>query len=280
MITCNWVQNRILMYLESELADAEAQRVGRHLEKCSRCSRTMEYLLGAQDRLEAALPTRVSAPSTLHRRVMSRIEEPVAAERISRPQARQAGPRPPAWALALSLAVLLAVGGAVSLWNPRNPSPQLAAMEEIPLLPTMALRADYARFAADAVQIPGAEPAIVADDLARQLGRSIAAIDLRPIGGRLQGGRETDVAGVRSGALVYDWQGSTLMLYQIESSKFRLPALEEIPFGEDCFLVASEPDCTLVIWCEGDSHFVIAGNVSPESLLTVAIAARGAVSEA
>ncbi|HEY3412384.1 MAG TPA: hypothetical protein VGM51_04900 [Armatimonadota bacterium] len=73
MVTCGWVQNRILAYLSDELGVSESSKLYRHVQKCLRCQKAMELLSETQDVAGATLMTNVRAPAAIDARIMAAI---------------------------------------------------------------------------------------------------------------------------------------------------------------------------------------------------------------
>ena len=68
---CARVQDRLLLYLAGELEPREEEALRRHVESCSHCSAVAAELAETQELVASALRTTVTAPASLHARVMA-----------------------------------------------------------------------------------------------------------------------------------------------------------------------------------------------------------------
>lgn len=73
MIICDWVQNRILAYLDGEIGGIRSGVIRQHIAGCKRCQKAIEMLRRAQQVVSSALSTPVAAPGSLTVRVMAAV---------------------------------------------------------------------------------------------------------------------------------------------------------------------------------------------------------------
>jgi anti-sigma factor RsiW len=293
---CAWVEERLLRYLESDLAPHEWERIDRHLERCERCAAAKEALLTTQEVVDCALRTAAHAPEELTARIMDSVRRlPSPASRVpavSGVPARQSWAAfRPSWkwtrrAAAAGGALALALGGYFAgRWRSetRNAKPgirtELAGLkrEELRQLPLALLGSDHLEYLANPnpAQIPGPDAREVSRGLTLLLNFPVAAVDLNPEGASLLGGRKCQVHGVPIAFLLYDWKGERVSLYQIDDRKLSLPRLHEVAFRGRRFQASEADGLSYVAWRSGAMNFVMVSGVRPERLLELAGCATG-----
>jgi anti-sigma factor RsiW len=273
MLTCRWVQDRVLVYLAGELDPVDSGRVWQHLERCTRCAGALEALAEAQDLVEGSLPTSVRAPERLQDQVMNTVRRQQAARASAGAGLRRR------LSLAGAALGLLGAGYVGGMQHQVLRTPEAGhhtlATAAAPVLPLAVFQADHRDHAGRVSASPEAldDPRAVADQLSGRLETPVVPIDLEGVGARLVAGREIRLHDTPSTALNYIWGGESVSVYQVDSAAFSLPFLQEVPADGGCFLVGGEDRQSFVVWCSGPSHFVAVASVAPEQLLTLARAA-------
>jgi anti-sigma factor RsiW len=275
---CARVQERLLLYIENELASHEWQRIARHLEDCRACQAARTAMLETHERVDGALRTAACAPPALDARVMA------AVRRI--PVGRR--PWVALWAssgrsrrLAVSAAALCLVVAAylAGRWSARRASLPPAAVKEMEqiTLSLALLGQDHLEYLANPqpAEIPGPGAQDVALGLTPLLKFPVAVVDLQPEGARLLGGRKCQVHGTPIAFLLYDWRGERVSLYQMDGRRIALPPLREVTFRGRQFLTAEADGLSYVAWRSGAMNFVMVSAAAPERLLGLASAASG-----
>jgi len=72
-MSCHNAKNQMLPFLSGELSLAEVPKIQRHLDECPACAQYAVQIEAAQERLQNALGSAVTAPPTLDARVMATI---------------------------------------------------------------------------------------------------------------------------------------------------------------------------------------------------------------
>lgn len=301
-MNCARIEQQLLLYLENELPPAEWQRVNLHLERCDRCAAEMEALLQTQEVVDGTLRVAASAPPALDGRVMAAVRElPVRHGRwIALPSSFGARWRKPTrtvlrTATAAAVLILAAGGFLAGRWHternydppaagappvardPRKVSPAADRDRALPELALAALGDDHRKYLADPqpAQVRGPDPQVVSRGLTPALKFPVAAVDLRPEGARLLGGRKCRVQGVPIAFLLYDWGGERVSLYQVDGRRLALPPLREVSAAGRWFRVGAEDGLSYVAWSAGHMNFVMVSGAEPERLIPLAKCASG-----
>ena len=313
MVTCRWVQDRLLIYLAGELDSRLAVKVVRHLERCGRCTRVAEELAEAQEMVEGALRTGsiIVAPPTLDERVMAavRLRRQQQPQIRSRPAKRLAGKVGASCTMAAALLGIGFVLGraynenvpAIAIpSNSTNSSPIAApevqqqqhshglveqqqhgsgkAIIQPPALRIALVGADHRKLLAGEThaEITGADPARVTRAMSDRFPFAIAAADMGSAGARLLGGRSCRLQGLPAALFLYEWQGRRVSLFQMDARRIALPRLREEVFDGECFLIGEQDGLSYALWCTGRTNHVLVAQASPQELLRLAsVAAVG-----
>lgn len=285
-MTCQKVQERLLLYLGAELEPPESTQVAEHLVSCPACTEVAEALAETQDLVDGLLRTTVEAPPSLDLRVMEQV-------RATAPPRRPWRSFTPPWNLRRRLALaivafgLLAGGYAVGQWHPGGPGrntvsslPGARNSEGVSARTTLSLTLlgnDHRKYLANPspAQIPGPNAREVAVGLTPLLQFPVAEIDLETEGARLLGGRKCKAHGVPIAFLLYEWKGERVSLYQIDGRKLSLPPLQEVSFRGRSFRVGEADGLSYVAWQSGAMQFVMVSGAQPEQLVPLACAASG-----
>lgn len=282
MVTCRWVQDRLLLYLAGEIDPRLAAKLCRHLERCGRCTRVAEELAETQEVLGNALEQAIATPATLHERVMDALRAlPAPAPGLSVPTRSFSTARWGWPAFASAGLCLLAAGfllGREQALNNHPPATPAVRSPAAPILSLALLAADHEKplQVAQPDQVVGSDPWQVAHALAPRVAFPVTAVDLRNADARLLGGQAQRVQGVPVAFQRYDWRGERVSLFQMDGRKIALPGLRETTFDGHCFLIGEREGLGYVLWCKGTTNFVLVARATPEQLLRLASAAGGA----
>ena len=74
MVRCGWVQKNILLFLENEMSPDIADKVGKHLLKCSHCSVVADQVEEVREPVKVSMQFNDLPPDSLQAGVMDRIQ--------------------------------------------------------------------------------------------------------------------------------------------------------------------------------------------------------------
>lgn len=289
MITCRWVQDRLLIYLAGELDARLAAKLVRHLEKCGRCTRVAEELSEARETVEGAIHSLppVATPATLEGRVLKAVRDlPPPQKRVGWWTASLWGTNPPirrTVAAAIALTVAFAGGGVGFLVGRAvPPSPQQTGGTSVPQALNLALlEADHRKFLAVAqpAQIVDPEAEKVAAQLQKDVPFGVHGADLRLLDARLLGGRRCQIQGESVALFLYDRNGERVSLFQTDARKLTLPRLQGESFEEGCFVVGEKEGISYAFWCWEGTNYILVAQTSPRDLLNLASAIAATIAE-
>jgi anti-sigma factor RsiW len=237
--------------LDSRLEGDARAEVDAHLERCERCRRLRDSLLGAR-RVLRELPAD-AAPAELDAMlvgVLARTAEPP-------PAARRRAPRP--WLLAASVAALLLIAVAGVLLRPH-----LAGREAVDELLTLHTTARPT--------FDDGTPAALEARLAAALPFRARVLDLAAMDVRLLGGGTGRVAAGPAAWMVYTGPaGERLLCVMWRGRLTSLPAADETRTrGPFTFRIYRRNARTVVAWQEGTLVCALVGEGDPEAVITLA----------
>ena len=268
---CEWVQERLLLYLAEELEPKESARVVTHMERCDACTSVLEELAESRDTLREAVRTTALPSESLGARIM---------------QSVQASPRRliswpvqlPVWrtreALAFAACALILVLSGYQWGRSTAGRAPLGGISEASTMPPMLDLASLAQThrSWDSRSVAGVvDTKVVAERLSRQTGMTVTPLDIKESNFRLKEGDVLQMNHVPVATMHYDWKGTSVTLAQADGMRLApLTSLREMRDHGRCFLVQHSGDLTFVLWCEGTETFVLVARVPPSQLFALA----------
>jgi anti-sigma factor RsiW len=244
---CTRVQDRLLLYLAAELSPRETAGIINHVARCADCTAVAEELARTQERLVAALQTKIDAPTSLDARVMAALRElPVNQPLFNgfRPHVR----RPLVYAASLCFVIFIVLAG--TIWG-RSVSAASLSMATLGEAHNRLITTESAD------QFQRLDPNQLARQLTAIMKFPVRASDLTSEGAQLIGGNRITVENTSIAELRYRWQGNQVSLFEMGSSR-RTPAeLRQLGHEADAYYAHKAGDMVYVAWHVGETECIM-----------------------
>lgn len=270
VMRCNWVQDRLLLFLAAELGNSETARVVSHLERCEACSALLDEISESQGSLRDAVSTTATPPESLDARIMERVES-LPLRRFPWPVQMQIWDRRSILAFSACGAVLLLIGfqwgrmirPTISVRLPGDAAAR-------PILDMADLARAHLSWNASVLTDPVDEIKL-ANSLSHSAGLRIIPLEMTDKQLELKAGSVTQMNRVPVATMRYTWKGTPVTLVQADGMKLSPPTtLKEMRDHGRCFLIEQNGDLTTVLWCEGSDNFILMARLPPQKLFPLA----------
>lgn len=254
-MTCSSTRKQLVLYLAHELSDREAERVARHLDRCSRCSREAVTLDETQDRLEQVLQTDREPSAALDARVLEAVRGLAPARRRSTMRRT----------LALSCALMCA---ALVAWTIGRRT--LVGSERRPLDGPLLEAAYRASIARDEPVWPPHSVGSLTRNLTREARFPVRVVVDEDTGARLMQGHTLAQGRTTLAALRYEWKGRPLILFQADADRTNPPQARFARYKGETYRLGAWKGVGFVAWKSGRANCVLMAQASPEEILPLA----------
>ncbi len=247
MMDCRAWEERLTLYVLSELDRAEELRLEEHLRECRSCREEVAALRQDLHTIEESMRAELRAPAG----VVQAVETFVRAHERPRPLAVGARRFRVLWpALAASVVLLIAV---LALFPKRDSSTLVAAAGDFSTAPTRE-------------QPPS--PSMLST-MSREMGFPVTPRPPRP-GARLVGCWIASLKGGKAAAFAYEYRGQRVVVYEAPAASAFLDPDREVPmFGKTLFC-REWRDKAAVAWRVGGRVFILISRLDEKSLIQLA----------